>query len=432
MTYTLEIPLNATGYEDYLEKRFKYGYKLKREVTNYFNRQEHRRRQSDDYKYLAEQQKALTELQQKISETKDKEAKKVLKEKQKVLSEELKQGWIALNNAFNLNSSKFVKYKELGQASNMYELYSSKGIINWATFENMAMTVKSAYLKRRGQAGSDNYLKVQRYIDFTTLWYRKCNTNIKEDGVLFGPRSKRVKIPYAFRHDDEVKLTYALERQKLALYALKRQLIKDNTWKYSILLVFDGVPYGIDTVLTNKGEVEITLKVEEMAIKAKNLGNGKSILFDLSNDFGFSQKLSDLDREIEHIRRVNNPDNYNEDGTNKTGRLKWVNTNHYKKLLNQKRYLWHKITKSRKNRFGQIANEIMELGDEFTIYKDDFKNLQKRKDYDSETMSWYDKRKQQGFEIMFNAPNEFLQILETKLKYLDIPLQKYTSKKIND
>lgn len=429
MTYTLEIPLNAKGYEDYLEKRFKYGYKLKREVTNYFNRQEYRRRQSDDYKYLAEEQKALTELQQRIAETKDKEAKKALKAQQKALSEELKQGWVALNNAFNLNSGKFVKYKELGQASNMYERYAAEGIINWATFENIAQTVKAAYLQRRGQHDSDNYLKVQRYIDFTTLWYRKCNTNIKEDGVLFGPRNTRVKIPYAFRRDDEVKLTYALERQKLALYALKRKLVKDGTWKYSILLVFDGVPYGVDTVLKNKGKVEITLQVEQMAIKAENLGNGKSILFDLSNDFGFSEKLSELDREIEHIRRVNNPDNYNEDGTNKAGRLKWVYTNHYKKLLNQKRYLWHKITKSRKNRFGQIANEIMELGDEFIIYKDDFKSLQKRKDYDPETMKWYDKRKQKGFEIMFNAPYEFLQVLETKLNYLDVPLEKYTTEK---
>lgn len=429
MTYTLEIPLNATGYEDYFEKRFKYGYKLKREVINYFNRQEHRRRQSDDYKYLAEEQKALINLQQKIAETKDEDTKKALKVQQKALSEELRQGWIALNNAFNLNSGKFVKYKELGQASNMYERYAAEGIINWATFENIAQTVKSAYLKRRSQADSDNYLKVQRYINFTTLWYRKCNSNITAYGVLFGPRNKRIKIPYAFRRDDEIKLTYALERQKLALYALKRQLVKDGTWQYSVLLVFDGVPYGVDTVLKNKGKVEITLKVEQMSIKAENLDNGEKLLFDLSNDFGFSKKLSSLDQEIEHIRRVNNPNNYNEDGTNKSGRLKWVYTNQYKKLLNKKRYLWHKITKSRKNRFGRIANEILILGDEFIIYQDDFKALQKRKEYDPETMSWYDKRKQQGFEIMFNAPYEFLQVLETKLNYLDISLQKNITKK---
>ena len=48
MTYTLEVPINSKGFDEYLEKRFKYGYKLKRELVNYFNRQEHRRRQSDE------------------------------------------------------------------------------------------------------------------------------------------------------------------------------------------------------------------------------------------------------------------------------------------------------------------------------------------------------------------------------------------------
>ena len=41
--YTLEIPLNTKGYDDFLAKRFKYGYKLKRAVTNWVNCQEHRR-----------------------------------------------------------------------------------------------------------------------------------------------------------------------------------------------------------------------------------------------------------------------------------------------------------------------------------------------------------------------------------------------------
>lgn len=76
MTYTLKVELDTKGYNEYLEKIFKHAYKLKRELVNYYNRQEYRRKASDDYKYLAEETKELNELQEKIKDTKDKELKK--------------------------------------------------------------------------------------------------------------------------------------------------------------------------------------------------------------------------------------------------------------------------------------------------------------------------------------------------------------------
>lgn len=101
----------------------------------------------------------------------------------------------------------------------------------------------------------------------------------------------------------------------------------------------------------------------------------------------------------------------------------------YKKLLDQKRYIWHKVKKARKNRFGRIANQILMLGDTFTLYQEDFKSLQSRKDYNPEEMSWFDQRKQKGFEIMFNAPYEFVAILENKLSFKDLKLNKIKHKK---
>ena len=417
MTYTLEIPIDSKGYDDYLEKRFKYGYKLKRELVNYFNRQEFRRKQSEEYKILAEQTKELNELQEKIKETKDKKAKSELKDFYKNKSDELKKSWIELNNSFSLGSGKFVDYKNMGQATNMYSRYSEQGIINWSTFENMAQATKQAYLKRRGQSNSDNLLKVPRFVDFTTMWYRKCNNNISMQGVAFGSRKNKIIIPWKFRKEDEIKLSYALEMQKMALYALKRVLGKDNKWKYSVLIVFDGVPYGTMDELPSKGKVIISLDVDKLEVVAKNQENNIELRFDLSNDLGYSDKLSRLDVMIENSRRINNPDNYEANGVNKTGVLRWKKSKNYMKLLNRKRYLWHKIKTYRKNRFGQIVNEIIKLGDEFVVYKEDFKSLQQRKDFDPETMSWFDTRKQRGFEIMFNAPYEFLQLLDIKLGY---------------
>ena len=182
MTYTLKVQIDPTGYTEYLEKIFKHAYKLKRELVNYYNRQEYRRRASDDYKYLAEETKLVNELQEKIKETKDKELKEKLKAEYKEKSDELKKGWIALNNAFGLGgSSKAVGYKNLGQASVMYERYAKDGIINATSFQNMAQTTKQGYLKRRSQSGSDNFMRVPKEKEFTTIWYGMCNTNISMD-----------------------------------------------------------------------------------------------------------------------------------------------------------------------------------------------------------------------------------------------------------
>lgn len=418
MTYTLKVQIDPTGYTEYLEKIFKHAYKLKRELVNYYNRQEYRRRNSDDYKYLAEETKLQNELQEKIKETKDKELKEKLKAEYKEKSDELKKGWIALNNAFGLGgSSKVVGYKNLGQASVMYERYAKDGIINATSFQNMAQTTKQGYLKRRSQSGSDNFMRVPKENEFTTIWYGMCNTNISMDGISFGKYSKKIKLPWNFKNDDEIRLSYAMEMQKLALYAVKRVLQKDNTWKYYALMVFDGVPYGTRDSLPTKGKVVIYLDIDKLEIVAKNDFVNKELRFDLSNDLGYSEKLSEIDTMMEESRRVNNPDNYEENGVPKKGVHVWKKSNNYIKLSNRKRYIWHKIKQYRKNRFEKIINDILGLGDEFVVYKEDFKALQKRKDFDKETMSWFDTRKQRGFEIMFNAPYEFLVLLNMKLSY---------------
>ena len=417
MTYTLKVQIDPTGYTEYLEKIFKHAYKLKRELVNYYNRQEYRRRNSDDYKYLAEETKLLNELQGKIKETKDKELKKALKSEYKERTDELKKGWVALNNAFGLGSGKFSDYKNKGQASVMYKRYAKEGIIHSSSFENMAEATKKAYLKRRSQSDSDNFMKAPKVNEFTTIWYRLCNQNVSMSGISFGKYRNKITLPWKFRNDDEIRLSYAMEMQKLALYAIKRVLLKDNTWQYYALMVFDGVPYGTRESLPMKGKVVISLDIDTLEIVAKNDFINKELRFDLSNDNGYSGILSEIDTMMEKSRRVNNPDNYEDNGVPKTGVRSWVRTNNYIKLSNRKRYIWHKIKNYRKNRFEKIVNDILELGDEFVVYKEDFKALQQRKDFDKETMSWFDTRKQRGFEIMFNAPYEFLMLLNMKLSY---------------
>ena len=394
--YTIELRLDTRGYDEYLEKKFKHGYKLKRALVNYFNMQENRRVNSDRYKELAERMQELNTRQDIIKDTKDKDKKKLLKKSYKELNEELKQSWIELNNSYGLNNGKFVDYKNLGQASVMYERYASEGIINWSSFENMAQATKQGYLKRRKQADSDNTLKVPRYVDFDTLWYRKCNNNITPDGLRFGKRGNYIIFPYIFKGSDEIRFTYALERQKIAWYGVKRTLDRHNKWLYSVLIVFSEVPYGLPESPVKQGKVVVSVDVDKLAIKTLNVDTEEEVFFDIANDFGYSEKLSYYDRKLE-----------------------------------ERRTLWHKIKKSRKDRFHSIAKAIVLNCDEIVVIKEDFKALQKRKDYNPEEMKWTDSRKQRGAEIMFNAPYEFILLLKQKASYVGISYSEIT-KKNND
>ena len=167
--YTLEIPLNTKGYDDFLAKRFKYGYKLKRAVQIGSTVKNIAVLAQRNISLLSIRTKELAELKEAISKEKDKTKQLSMKETHKELSATLKADWIALNDRFGLNSGKFIRYKELGQAAAMYKRYAEEGIIHWSNMEIIAQTVKGAYLQRRKQRESSNHVSVGRLVDFTTF-----------------------------------------------------------------------------------------------------------------------------------------------------------------------------------------------------------------------------------------------------------------------
>ena len=62
--------------------------------------------------------------------------------------------------------------------------------------------------------------------------------------------------------------------------------------------------------------------------------------------------------KLEHSRRLNNPDNFNEDGTIKHGHLSWVKSNNYKKLIREFKTIHRKRSNYVKNEHENKANEI--------------------------------------------------------------------------
>ena len=139
----------------------------------------------------------------------------------------------------------------------------------------------------------------------------------------------------------------------------------------------------------------------------------------------YTAKKVELSRELEHLRRVNNPNNYNEDGTIKKGiieedgkrhRLVWVETNHYKKVKAQLKELHRKHTAKKNLLQNEVVNHLLSMGDSFKMMDVSF--LTTKPEWDEENPlpnSEYKKKKARRRSIQEAAPSMLLSKLDRKL-----------------
>ena len=98
-----------------------------------------------------------------------------------------------------------------------------------------------------------------------------------------------------------------------------------------------------------------------------------------------SKTIKDYNKEIIHLsamlersRRLNNPQNYNEDGTVKSGKLKWNNSKNYYRILFRLKDTYRRKAAFVKQMHGYHANRVLKTGDNFYTEPMNWKALQKR------------------------------------------------------
>ena len=125
-----------------------------------------------------------------------------------------------------------------------------------------------------------------------------------------------------------------------------------------------------------------------------------------------------VQRAIDRSRRTMNPENYNEDSTVRKGvKLRWKQSNRYRKLAGRARELQRKNTDIRKYQHTCLANDILALGTEIYVEPMDYRALQKRAKKTEKNKSGQFKRKKRfGKSLANKAPAMLLLILENKLK----------------
>lgn len=139
----------------------------------------------------------------------------------------------------------------------------------------------------------------------------------------------------------------------------------------------------------------------------------------------YTSKREELSRKLEHLLRVNNPDNFNEDGTVKKGivtengkriRLQWNESNHYKKVKNELKELYrvHGVKKSLLQ--NKVILELLSMGNQFYFLNTSFTTLKPEKNEDNPLeIVEYKKKKQRRKAIQEAAPSMFMTKLDNKL-----------------
>jgi hypothetical protein len=191
--------------------------------------------------------------------------------------------------------------------------------------------------------------------------------------------------------------THALN-QKIKYCRIKRRFI-NGKFSYYLQLSLSGKP-KLKYVSPNK-EVGIDIGVSTIAAVSKE----KAILKPFCHDLEPMQiEIKTLQRKISRSLRLNNPNNFDENGKTLKGKRKWFKTKRYLKLENELKELYRKQVDKRQYLHNCLANDVLKLGKIINIETNNYKAWQK---------GWF------GKTIGFRAPSNFVTTLHRKAESAD-------------
>ena len=193
----------------------------------------------------------------------------------------------------------------------------------------------------------------------------------------------------------------------------RRENNKDNFY-IQLILEHKIAPRKYDTTSIS-GNVGIDIGTSTVAISSYYETKLEELSPNIKN---YDKEINRLNRKLERQRRLNNIENYNENGTIKKGKKKWFNSKRYYKTLNKIRNLKAKQSSNRNISHKKLANELLTLGDRFVVEQMSFAGLQKKaiKTKVSEKTGKIVSKKRFGKIIGNKAPAMFISILKQKVE----------------
>lgn len=205
--------------------------------------------------------------------------------------------------------------------------------------------------------------------------------------------------------------------------------------RYFLSITITGKPFpkyslnSIKEVHTNVVGIDLGTQTIALSFRNKEGNVFKTDLFELVEeiDNDYMKRLAEIDKKMELSRRVNNPNNFKENGEIKEGRHTWENSQNYFDLKNKNKTLNRTKTVITKVSHNQLVKYILNYAHNVVIEPMDFTALAKRakettyhtKVVDGEEVKVANKKARYGKSVLKKSPASFVTTLKNAIKEVD-------------
>lgn len=324
-----------------------------------------------------------------------------------------------LENRFRL--SKFDVIEDIKHMSNHFS-----GLMNSQVCQEIAKQVWSAIKSIMHKPSKSVHFKKFGAFNSLSGSQRTRAIIFKGDYIDFGKLHIRIKYPKNENDFSYFEKFLFPNLDNLKFCKIVRKQIRCKS-RYYVQLVFAGNAIK-DRYSIGTGRVGIDIGTSTVAVSS----NTSVELLELAKESqSFEKEKSNLQRKMDRSRRSTNPNKFNPDGTIKKGNTgRWVFSNSYKRLRSEYSDICRKQKQSREVSHNKLVNDILKLGDSFFVEDMNFSGLAKRSKSKTEYVAKNKckKKKRYGKSICNRAPSMFLSILERKLNYFGLNLNRINTK----
>lgn len=313
-------------------------------------------------------------------------------------------------------------YSDFGINSSML---MNLGANAWQAWEKVIYDpeAKKIHYRKFGQLNSMSVSRKNGYLIGFSLDLKKGTVTMNINGRR-QQFMKTITMPIIFGKNER-QVLYEGEALKVGEENIKVLKIcrrkYNGKYRYFLQMTIEGVAPTKGRTL-GKGLVSIDLGTNKIAV----MTDKELKMFPLAPScYAVDKEIVLVNRQMERIRRINDPQNYKEDGTIKKGPKHWHVKEkgkffHYKELCNRLAELERKQAAIRKLDHIQLANELLSYGNVFVIEDNDVKAWSARKKEDRKRESDGKNLSKAGLgkHVADHAPGMFVRILEQKVKSL--------------
>ena len=294
---------------------------------------------------------------------------------------------------------------------------SGKPILGSGEAQKLATRAYGALYKLKvGTAKRVRFYNPKR--DLISIEGKFAGTGVFFDRDELAVRYKNYHFKIVVKRNDQYAMQALGDRVKYV--RLKPRIIRGKK-KWFAQLVFEGIPPQKNRVYGEDIPQGIDIGVSTIAVSNKNEAHLYELAPECTTD---ERKLRRIERKMDRSKRATNPDNYNPDGTNKTGKHEWKFSNNYKKLRAERTEVYRKLAIKRKMSHELLANKIIASGTDIRVEKMQFRGLQKRsKKTTKKNDGRFNSKKRYGKTLSNRAPAMMLTIINRKLSYKNMQLK---------